>query len=254
MTTFVLVHGAWHGGWCYKRVARLLRQAGHEVYTPTLTGLGERAHLMSRAIDLRTHVEDIVGVMRCEELSNVVLCGHSYGGMVIAGVAERLAGKIYSLVYLDAFVPESGKSLFDYLPAEQSGQMRTDAAQNGEGYKITPIPAAAFAVNDRDAAWVDAMCVKHPLATFEQKLALSGRQVPKQVYILAAGWEPSPFQQFAARFKDDRGWQFVSIDCGHDVMVDRPEELADVLIGIALGVTLNKPSGTPTPSQRPCDE
>jgi pimeloyl-ACP methyl ester carboxylesterase len=233
MTTFILVHGAWHGGWCYKRVARLLRQAGHEVYTPTLTGLGERAHLMGRTIDLGTHVQDIVGVIRCEELSDVVLCGHSYGGMVIAGVAEQTAAKIRSLVYLDAFVPENGKSLFDYLPAEQSGQMRTDAAQNGEGYKVTPIPAAAFAVNEKDAAWVDAMCVKQPLATFEQKLPLSGRQVPKRVYILAAGWGPSPFQQFAARYKDDRDWQYVSIVCGHDVMVDRPQELADVLVAAA---------------------
>ena len=94
MTTFVLVHGAWHGGWCYKRVARLLRQAGHEVYTPTLTGLGERAHLMNRAIDLDTHVQDVAGVIRCEGLSEVVLCGHSYGGMVITGVAEQIAAKI----------------------------------------------------------------------------------------------------------------------------------------------------------------
>ena len=201
MTTFVLVHGAWMGGWCYKRVARLLRQAGHEVYTPTLTGLGERAHLINRAIDLDTHVQDILGVIRCEELSDVVLCGHSYGGMVITGVAEQLAAKIRSLVYLDAFVPENGKSLLDYLPAEQSGQMRDDAAQNGEGYKITPVPAAAFAVNAQDAAWVDAMSVKQPLATFEQKLEVSGRQVPKRVYMLAAGWEPSPFQQFAAQLQ-----------------------------------------------------
>jgi pimeloyl-ACP methyl ester carboxylesterase len=233
MTTFVLVHGAWHGGWCYKRVARLLRQAGHEVYTPTLTGLGERAHLMNRTIDLDTHVQDIVGVIRCEELSDVVLCGHSYGGMVITGVADQLAEKTRSLVYLDAFVPENGKSLFDYLPAEQSENMRTDAAQNGEGYKITPIPAAAFAVNAKDAAWVDAMCVKQPLATFERKLALSGKQMPKRVYILADGWGPSPFQQFGARFKDDRTWQFVSLDCGHDVMLDRPQELAAALIAAA---------------------
>jgi pimeloyl-ACP methyl ester carboxylesterase len=202
-------------------------------HTPTLTGLGERAHLMSRTIDLDTHVEDVVGVIRCEELLDVVLCGHSYGGMVITGVAEQVAAKIRSLVYLDAFVPENGKSLFDYLPAEQSGQMRTDAAQNGEGYKVTPIPAAAFAVNAKDAAWVDAMCVKQPLATFEQKLALSGGHVPKRVYILAAGWAPSPFQQFGARFKDDRGWQFVSFACGHDVMVDRPQELAAALIAAA---------------------
>lgn len=233
MTTFVLVHGAWHGGWCYKRVARLLRGAGHEVYTPTLTGLGERAHLMSRSIDLGTHIQDIVGVIRYEELSDVVLCGHSYGGMVIAGVAEQIAATVRSLVYLDAFVPENGKSLFDYLPAEQSDQMRTDAAQNGEGYKVTPIPAAAFAVNDKDAAWVDAMCVKQPLATFEQKLALSGRRGPKRVYVLAAAWDPSPFQQFGARLKDDRNWQFFSIACGHDVMVDRPQELANTLIAAA---------------------
>jgi pimeloyl-ACP methyl ester carboxylesterase len=233
MTTFVLVHGAWHGGWCYKRVARLLRQAGHEVYAPTLTGLGERAHLMNRTIDLNTHVQDIIGVIRCEELSDVVLCGHSYGGMVISGVAEHTAAKIRSLVYLDAFVPENGKCLFDYQPAEVSARMRADAAQNGEGYKITPIPAARFAVNEKDAAWVDAMCVKQPLATFEQKVALSDRQWPKRVYILAAGWGPSPFQQFAARFKDDRSWQFVSIACGHDVMVDRPQELAAALIAAA---------------------
>jgi pimeloyl-ACP methyl ester carboxylesterase len=233
MSTFVLVHGAWHGGWCYKHVARLLRQAGHEVYTPTLTGLGERAHLMNRTIDLDTHIQDIVGVIRCEELSDVVLCGHSYGGMVITGVADQLVEKIRSLVYLDAFVPENGKSMFDYLSTERSGQMRADAAQNGEGYKITPTPAAKFAVNAKDAAWVDAMCVKHPLATFEQKLALSGRQLPKRVYILASGWGPSPFQQFAARLKDDREWQFVSIACGHDVMVDRPQELAAALTAAA---------------------
>ena len=234
MTTFVLVHGAWMGGWCYKRVARLLRQAGHEVYTPTLTGLGERAHLINRAIDLDTHVQDILGVIRCEELSDVVLCGHSYGGMVITGVAEQIAAKIRSLVYLDAFVPENGKCLFDYSPAEHSRRMRDDAAQNGEGYKITPVSAAAFAVNAEDAAWVDAMCVKQPLATFEQELEVTGPQVAKRVYMLATGWtRPSPFQQFGERFKDDRGWQFVRFACGHDVMVDLPQELAAALIAAA---------------------
>ncbi|MEA2679624.1 MAG: hypothetical protein QOK03_1346 [Candidatus Binataceae bacterium] len=93
MSTFVLVHGAWHGGWCYKPVARLLRNAGHEVYTPTLTGLGERSHLMSPTIDLATHVKDIVNVLRWEELSDVVLAGHSYGGMVITGVADLVPTK-----------------------------------------------------------------------------------------------------------------------------------------------------------------
>jgi len=230
MTTFVLVHGAWHGGWCYKRVARLLRQAGHEVYTPTLTGLGERTHLMSRAIDLGTHVEDISwrhplrGIVgRCPVRPFVWRHGHSRRRRAARG-QDPLAG------HLDAFVPESGKALFDYLPAEQSKGMRDDAAQNGEGYKISPIPAAAFAVNEKDVSWVDAMCVKHPLATFEQKLALGGAQPAKRIYVLADGWGPSPFRQFGTRLKDDRDWKFVSIACGHDVMLDRPQELADLLI------------------------
>ena len=111
--------------------------------------------------------------------------------------------------------------------------MRDDTAKNGEGYKITPIPAAAFAVNSQDPAWVDGTCVKQPLATFEQKLEVSGRQVPKRVYLLAAGWEPSHFREFCARFKDDRGWQFVSLACGHDVMMDQPQELAAALIAAA---------------------
>lgn len=112
--------------------------------------------------------------------------------------------------------------------------MRDDAARNGEGYKITPISAAAFAVNAQDAAWVDAMCVKQPLATFEQKLRVTGPPVAKRVYMLATVWtRPSPFRQFGERFKEDRGWQFVSFACGHDVMLDLPQELAAALVAAA---------------------
>ncbi|MGX9431691.1 MULTISPECIES: hypothetical protein [Bradyrhizobium] len=153
--------------------------------------------------------------------------------MVITGVAERIAPKIRSLVYLDDFVPENGKCLLNYLPAQQSQQVRDDAAQNGDGYKITPIPAAVFAVNAHDAAWVDAMCVKQPLASFEQKLEISGPKMPKRVYIVADGWEPSPFQQFGARFGADRDWQFIRFGGGHDVMIDQPEALAVTLIAAA---------------------
>src|SRR5262249_2207584 len=134
MATFVLVHGAWHGGWCYKRVAKQLRHAGHEVYTPTLTGVGEGAHLMNPTIDRQAHVEDILGVIRCEELSDFVLCGHSYGGMVISGVAEKIPEKIRSLVYLDAFAPADGRSLFDLVSTEMQAVLRDDARENGEGY------------------------------------------------------------------------------------------------------------------------
>jgi pimeloyl-ACP methyl ester carboxylesterase len=235
MATFVLVHGAWHGGWCYQRVARLLRGKGHEVYTPTLTGLGERSHLMDRSIDLDTHINDIAGVLRWEELKDVVLCGHSYGGMVISGVVEKAPERIRSLVFLDAFVPDSGKSLFDYVPPELSGTMREDAKQNGEGYKISPIPAEHFNVNASDVAWVNAMCVKQPIATFEQGVKLSGarERVAKRVFIQAKGFEPSPFGQFAEKLGGNPAWRALSVPCGHDVMVDRPQELADLLIAAA---------------------
>lgn len=242
MATFVLVHGAWHGGWCYKRTAAHLRAAGHEVYTPTLTGLGERGHLMSRAVNLDTHIEDIVGVLRWEELSDVVLCGHSYGGMVITGASDKLPERIHSIVYLDAFVPNDGESLFDLVTPASKDAIRDEAKQNGQGYLITPIPAAVFNVNPRDAAWVDRMCVKHPLACFEQRISLSGghARIPRRTYILAEQWAlpaemggQSPFMQFAERLKRDVAWRVVSVPCGHDVMVDMPNELAEILIAAA---------------------
>ena len=122
MATFVLVHGAWHGGWCWKKVAPLLRSAGHEVYTPTLTGLGERDHLLTRDIGLDTHIQDIVNVLEYEELTQVVLVGHSYGGMVVTGVAERAHERLRQLVYLDAATPlgteRSLRALYQrYTPA-----------------------------------------------------------------------------------------------------------------------------------------
>jgi len=231
MTTFVLVHGAWLGGWCYKRVAQQLQRAGHEAYRPTLTGLGERAHLMSPSINLDTHIADILGVIQWEELSDFVLCGHSYGGMVISGVADKIPEKIRSLVYLDAFLPENGQSIMD-ITNQGAAEMRADAVQNGDGYKLSPIPAKVFQVNKHDAGWVDAVCVKHPLACMEQKIVLTGGcdRVKKRTYILATGWTPTPFPPFAAAVKSDPNWRYITIDCGHDVMLDRPRELADLLL------------------------
>src|SRR4051812_4933591 len=117
--TFVLVHGAWHGGWCWRRVGDRLRALGHDVRTPTLTGVGERAHLLSPAVTLRTHVDDVVNVIKWDELTDVVLVGHSYGGFIVSEVVERVPHAIASIVYLDAFVPENGKSLQDYAPPER---------------------------------------------------------------------------------------------------------------------------------------
>ncbi len=134
MANFVLVHGAWHGGWCYARVAKLLRAAGHDVYTPTLTGVGERAHLTGFPVTLDTHIQDVVNVIEYEDLSDVILCGHSYGGMVITGVAAALGGRIRTLFYLDAFVPKDGESLADNVSAGQRESMNEAGGADMAGW------------------------------------------------------------------------------------------------------------------------
>lgn len=232
MTTFVLVHGGWAGGWCWKRVAARLRQAGHEVFTPTLTGLGERAHLLHEGIDLTTHIQDIVGVLRWEELSDVVLCGHSYGGMVITGAADKAPEQLRALVYLDAFLPANGQSLMDLVSPEQAANFRDSARTKGAGSRVAPIPAEVVAVNLQDRAWIDRQCVNHPLQSLEQKLSLTGAwgKVPKRVYLYATGWTPSPFTQFYEQVRNDPAWQTMTVPCGHVVMVDMPQELTQILM------------------------
>ncbi len=139
MATFVLVHGAWHGSWCWQRVRAALQQLGHEVFTPTLTGVGERSHLLAESVDLQTHVLDVVNLIQWEELKDVILCGHSYGGMVVTSVADRIPQRIRSLVLLDAFVPQHGQSLLDFAPIA--------ADQLVDGWKCLPISAETFGVN-----------------------------------------------------------------------------------------------------------
>ena len=231
--TYVLVHGAWHGGWCYREVARLLRAAGHEVFTPTLTGLGERSHLRGQPINLETHVQDIANVLLWEDLHNVVLAGHSYGGMVVTGVADRLAERISALVYLDAFVPErSGDSLFSL---SGPSVVETFKSANTDGLTIAPIPAAAFEVVEAKRAWVDQKCVRHPVATTLQALELSGRylSVARKLYVLATGWGDVPFRAIRDRLDRDASWQMHELPCGHDLMIDMPGETARLLAGLA---------------------
>ena len=154
--TFVLVHGAWHGGWCWRRVSDLLEKKGHKVFAPTMTGLGERSHLIGGKIDLATHVTDIVNVIKWENLNDIVLVGHSYGGVIISGVAEQMREAIGSIVFLDAFLPANG----DTLAAKASQPVREAIAglvEKGES-TMKPVPAAVFRVNEKDRAWVDAMC------------------------------------------------------------------------------------------------
>src|SRR6476620_11077653 len=153
MATFVLVHGAWHGSWCWKRVRKALQARGHDVFTPTLTGVAERSHLISPQVNLDTHINDVVNLIRWEELSDVVLCGHSYGGCVISGVVDRVPDRIGALVYLDAFVLEDGQSLHDTLQPAQRDLQWDLATRYGDGWKVPPIPAEVFNVNERDREW-----------------------------------------------------------------------------------------------------
>jgi pimeloyl-ACP methyl ester carboxylesterase len=233
MTTFVLVQGAWHGSWCWKRVRDALRAAGHDVHTPTLTGVGERSHLLAREVNLDTHIDDVVNLIKWEDLTDVVLCGHSYGGCVVRGVVDRIGERIGKLVYLDAFVLEHGESLHVTLPPEQSSLQLDLARQHGEGWMVPPIPAEIFGVNAADAAWVDSQCTMQPLATFQQPLSLRNKADPEipTLYILATGWNDSPFHRFHERAKA-KGWQTLAIACGHDVMLDKPAELTQALLAI----------------------
>jgi pimeloyl-ACP methyl ester carboxylesterase len=231
--TFVLVHGAWHGGWCWRRVADLLERQGHKVYTPTLTGIGERAHLLDTKTDLATHITDIVNVIKYERLEDVVLCGHSYGGFVVSGVAEQMSDAIASIVFLDAFLPKDGERMADLISPKPREIMQALIAK-GEA-TMPPIPAAAFQVNEKDRAWIDGLCTPHPLASMTQKIKLTGARdrIAKKAYIRAAAYPSPSFDAAAERARADKTWRHYELQCGHDVMVDMPERLAEILVEVA---------------------
>jgi pimeloyl-ACP methyl ester carboxylesterase len=237
---FVLVHGAWQGAWVWERVVDALRAAGHRVYAPSLTGIGEHAHLAGPQVTLDTHIADVVGVIEHYELDNVVLCGHSYGGMVVGGAADRVANKIGSLVYLDAFIPEAGKSLWDFLPPEGVAAQRGSAK---DGWRIPRISAAEFrVVSPDDIARLDRRAVDQPIATMDQKSAVTGawKTIPHLAYIRAAGQPRGTFAPFAEAVKRDPKWQYFEVPCGHNVMLDLPEALTGMLLGCAARATQGK--------------
>jgi pimeloyl-ACP methyl ester carboxylesterase len=182
-------------------------------------------------VNLETHIEDVLNLLRWEELSDVVLCGHSYGGCVISGAADRVPERIGALVYLDAFVLENGQSLHDTLPEAQRKAQLEAALRVGEGWKVPPIPGEAFKVNAQDVGWVNRQCTVQPLATFQQPLRLTGRidGIKNVTFILATGFDGSPFPPFYERAKA-KGWKTLTMACGHDVMLDMPGELTRALI------------------------
>lgn len=233
--TYVLVHGAWHGGWCWARVAPILESAGHRVHAPTLTGLGDSAALLRRDIALGTHVDDILRLLRERDLREVVLCGHSYAGMVITGAADAEPSRLRALVYVDAVVPQDGDCALDPLPPERRALIEERTARDGDGWKVPPTPAARFGVTDpRDAAWIDALCTPHPYRTLAEPIRLSGahRRVPTKVYVLASAHSPSAYWQYHERAAADRGWRAAEVPSGHEMMVTHPRELAEILLTV----------------------
>ena len=236
MTTFVLVHGLGLGGWCWRRSARHLRNLGHDVLTPTLTGVGERSHLANRDIDLNTHVEDVCNVLRWEGLSNVTLVGHSYGGAVITGVADREAERIRCLLYLDAFILRDGESVISKQPPERAKHYEHVCKEQGDGWLVPPNPAEFYGLDDpHDCRWVDDNSVPHPYATLTQPLSLT-REGPTpfvRSYLFLSGFQPSPFVQFAERVRDDESWRYGELHAGHMAMVSHPRELASALLELA---------------------
>jgi pimeloyl-ACP methyl ester carboxylesterase len=231
--TFVLVHGAWHGGWCWRRVSDRLEARGHKVFAPTMTGLGERSHLLDLKPDLATHITDIVNVIKWENLNKIVLVGHSYGGFIISGVAEKSEPAIASLVFLDAFVPENGEALAD-LASPRLREGIQAVLQKGEPAMAAP-KAALFQVNEKDRAWVDDKCTPQPAGTFAQKIVLSGarERIAKKTYIRAKGYGSQAFDAYQAKLQSNPAWRVYEMPSGHDAMVDLPDQLAEILLEVA---------------------
>jgi pimeloyl-ACP methyl ester carboxylesterase len=231
--TFVLVHGAWHGGWCWRRVSDLLEKKGHKVFTPTMTGLGACSHLASKDVNLTTHITDIVNFIKWEDLSGIVLVGHSYGGYIVSGAAEQVGDKVSSIVFLDAFVPESGESLG--AGASQPVKDAIAAALGRGEHSLKPVPASVFRVNEKDRAWVDAKCTPQPIGTFTEAIKLTGARdkIAKKSYIRAKGYPSVPFDAALAKYKPNTAWKTYEMTAGHDAMVDEPDRLAEILIEVS---------------------
>jgi pimeloyl-ACP methyl ester carboxylesterase len=221
---FVLVHGAWCGGWIWRRVADRLRARGHRVYAPTLTGLADRSHLASADVTLSTHILDVANLIAWEELEQVVLVGHSYAGMVVAGATEAVApGAVGAVVFLDAALPEDGKSLADYAPLPPTA---ADAP-----HLIPPIPAAPPRMNAADAPWLNRLRTPQPVGTFTEPVRLSGalEAIPSKTFVLATGYDGGSLKTFAARAKADPSWRYEEIASSHDVMLAAPDATTDLL-------------------------
>jgi pimeloyl-ACP methyl ester carboxylesterase len=223
-TDFVVVHGAWTGGWSWERVIQRLHARGHRAFAPTLTGLCERAHLAGPEVTLDTHVKDIVNEIIYKDLRDVVLVAHSYGGVVATGVIEELADHIAAVVFVEAFIPRDGMAFADFAPGwDLSAPM------------IAPPPSSpGDYLRETDRQWVDRKTTPQPSGTLTQKLKVTGayKSIPHKVFVVAAGWNGS-FGDIAKSHCSDASWTLRELACGHDVPIDMPDELTEVLLETA---------------------
>ena len=241
MACFVLVHGTGSGSWTWKKIAPLLRSAGHEVYAPTLTGVADRSHLLKCGVNLTTHITDVASLLFYEDLSDVLLVGHSYAGMVITGVAAKVPERLRLLVYLDAYVPDKGQTERDLWPPKMRAEIESDEAA-GKGLRPPPSPSF-LGVNDPELAkWMEERITPHPLSTYDEPAppgnALSSA-LPRMFIHCTDGPTTPVFAPFARKAKD-RGWEYHEIATGHEAMFTAPDEVARILLSTAEAYGANK--------------
>lgn len=230
---FVLVHGAWHGNWAWDSVKPLLEKKGVRVFAPTLKGLAERQGENGPGVTLETHISEIVALLDKEQLNNVVLVGHSYAGFVVTGVCDRRPERIAHVVYLDAFVPDSGQKVYDYVrPAERVQRTRDETHDKGQGYKAFAPPAANWGLSGELMDYVNKRMTPHPAMTNEEPLILTRGgpyAVPRRTYIDCTQPAMPPFVETKARIRQDARWNFMSLPAGHEVALTHPQLVADIL-------------------------
>jgi pimeloyl-ACP methyl ester carboxylesterase len=227
VATIVLAHGAWSAAWAWKKVRPLMAAAGHQFFAPTYTGLGERAHLANPSNDLETHIQDVLGVLKFEDLREVVLLGHSYGGMVATGVADRARDRVARLIYLDAFVPTNGQALIDLTPGER--QRLLDSVETGDGWRVTPNPIPPD-TSAEDLAWIVNLRMPQSVKCFEQPLTLQSELNIPRVFIHCTRYaDKKPFAQFASRAAGAAGWQVFDLDASHSPNITAPAALMELL-------------------------
>ena len=238
MATFVLVHGAWHGAWCWARVMPALRAAKHDVFAVTLTGVGERAHLLSRDITLGTHIDDVVNLIGCEELSNVVLVGHSYGGMIVTGAADRLLtrqpGVLRHLVYIDAMVPHPGESWSSHHAPELVAERLAASAAHPHG-ALPPPDAALYGLSGADCAWVNRRQTPHPFGQYREALQFDAARLAAlpRTFIDCTNPAWPSIAPMRHRVRSEPGWRVRELATGHDAMVSASGPLARLLLEAA---------------------